>query len=441
MIPLYPRSLKLVWQSALRTLLCASIGFQALTPARGAQAAGPEQLRPHHASFDYALAHWAAGGDRTQYVFLNMPEFWPHAIVSNGGSLTNLQAKARAEVASFSTVSSLGTMPLQDYVRRSPTDGVIVLHRGDIVYEDYPRMYAHDFHAVFSITKTFVATIAGILEDRDQLDASEPIEVYLPELSDSAWAGTPVVDVIDMASGMDCRENADNAYDNPQACFSRFFSAYGWPYIEAPLSDPLDFLKSIPRYVQAGQEYDYTGVNTSVLALLIERVTGRRFVDVLESEIWQRVGAESPALLAISANGYTASWGGLSLRLRDLARYGYAFTPSGMSRGLQFVSEAHLDKLQNQGRPHLFRNFLAKAERVGDYRGLDGELPRHNTYQWNMVTADGDFYKEGYGGQGLYISPRQDLVIAFFGSPDDSGMSNEMRHIARQLAKSGLFAE
>ena len=30
---------------------------------------------------------------------------------------------------------------------------------------------------------------------------------------------------------------------------------------------------------------------------------------------------------------------------------------------------------------------------------------------------DGDFYKGGFGGQGLYISPARDLVIAFFGMP------------------------
>jgi hypothetical protein len=52
---------------------------------------------------------------------------------------------------------------------------------------------------------------------------------------------------------------------------------------------------------------------------------------------------------------------------------------------------------------------------------------------------DGDFYKGGYAGQGLYISPARDLVIAFFGSLDTPGLSSEMLHVARQLAVSGLF--
>ena len=52
---------------------------------------------------------------------------------------------------------------------------------------------------------------------------------------------------------------------------------------------------------------------------------------------------------------------------------------------------------------------------------------------------DGDFFKGGYGGQGLYISPERDLVIAFFGTLDSNGESNELATIARQLAISGLF--
>jgi len=52
---------------------------------------------------------------------------------------------------------------------------------------------------------------------------------------------------------------------------------------------------------------------------------------------------------------------------------------------------------------------------------------------------DGDFFKSGFGGQGLYISPSRDLVIAFFGTFDEEEKGHEMTRIARQLAKSGLF--
>ena len=56
-----------------------------------------------------------------------------------------------------------------------------------------------------------------------------------------------------------------------------------------------------------------------------------------------------------------------------------------------------------------------------------------------FVMDDGDFFKGGFGGQGLYISPSKDLVIAFFGTPDEKGKAHELGRVAWQLAKSGLF--
>ncbi|HSR35152.1 MAG TPA: hypothetical protein VLY63_31670, partial [Anaerolineae bacterium] len=37
-----------------------------------------------------------------------------------------------------------------------------------------------------------------------------------------------------------------------------------------------------------------------------------------------------------------------------------------------------------------------------------------NRYQWDIVFPDGDIYKGGVGGQGLYISPKHDAVVVWF---------------------------
>ena len=52
---------------------------------------------------------------------------------------------------------------------------------------------------------------------------------------------------------------------------------------------------------------------------------------------------------------------------------------------------------------------------------------------------DNDFYKGGFGGQGLYVSPERDLVVAYFGTFGEDMETNEMLRVARQLATSGLF--
>ena len=45
---------------------------------------------------------------------------------------------------------------------------------------------------------------------------------------------------------------------------------------------------------------------------------------------------------------------------------------------------------------------------------------------------DGDLFKGGSGGQGLYVSPGRDLVIAFAGTPREDGSPNLLRWYSRR---------
>ena len=55
---------------------------------------------------------------------------------------------------------------------------------------------------------------------------------------------------------------------------------------------------------------------------------------------------------------------------------------------------------------------------------------------WNFATGEGDLFKGGFGGQGLYVSPVRDLVIAFAGVPREDGEVNLLRWYSRRLAVS-----
>ena len=51
-------------------------------------------------------------------------------------------------------------------------------------------------------------------------------------------------------------------------------------------------------------------------------------------------------------------------------------------------------------------------------------------------------YKNGYLGQGLYVDPVRDLVIAWFGTGEDyNEKRNEMPEVARQIVRSKLFED
>ena len=242
----------------------------------------------------------------------------------------------------------------------------------------------------------------AILEDRGLINTSKPIDHYFDTLENSGWKGVPVIDILSMSSGI----------DSPFETYESIF-------------DPIKGLATAKSAKQSGTEYQYSIADAFILTLLIEKISGLTFQDFVEQEIWRKIGSEYSALLGINTNGTSVSYlNGMSSTLRDLARFGLAFTPSGRKTN-PIISDAHLSKIRNAN----------KNLKIS----LDSTEEKYSSYQWSAVYEDGDFYKVAHGGQGLYISPEKDLVIAFFGTANTDRESSQLHVISRQLSKSGLF--
>lgn len=389
---------------------------------------------------DRALIHkqwnidnWDDGGELSRYTFLNMAEFWTHAVIKKKGKEHNLTEDFRPEISNFKTMSEKGSLSLQKYLITAPVDAMIIVHNNAIVLEAYPRMFPDEKHVYMSVTKIFVSTLIAILEDRKQLDASKYIDFYLPELKGTGWEQVSVIDILDMASGIDCLESVEGAYENPKNCIYQYEATLGFlKRTETTPSSTWDHIKSLKSQKESGIVFEYSSVNTFVLAELIERITHKTLAQNIEQEIWQKMGAEADGLM-VQTKGIGIAHAGLSSTLRDLARFGTLFLPDQSAKDKSVISNTYLTKIQNEGRPEIYSQTWSPETRSQQ------DAPSHNTYQWDMVMQDGDFYKEGFGGQGLYISPSRNLVIAFFGTADENGTTHELPSIARDLAKSGLF--
>jgi CubicO group peptidase (beta-lactamase class C family) len=292
--------------------------------------------------------------------------------------------------------------------------GVVILHRGRVVFERYPRQSPHDKPLSWSVTKALVGTMVAILEDRGLVDVSQPIESYLPELKGSAYAGVSVRDVLDMASGVDCGDE----YEDKNSCYYRYSSSIGEGFRPPGSADnPYDYIASIKpeqRWAPPGQGYNYSGVDTFVAGWLVERVTGMPFQDAFTEAVWRHLGAEADAQIWAGRYGIPLTSGGFMATLRDLGRFGLLFTPSASQvTDQQIISDRYLQHILTGG-----RGALLERSRGGDQRG-DGV--RHNVYQWDRVYSNDDIYKGGWAGQGLLINPRLDLVAVWTGYYDESG--------------------
>ncbi|MBO0322225.1 beta-lactamase family protein [Muricauda sp. CAU 1633] len=382
---------------------------------------------------------WALQGDASRYIYLHFSEFWPHTIIKAGQYKKCLPIHLREDVAQFQFALDKKDFIFKNYINNSPTNGAIVIHKGNIIFESYPRMLPDDKHTYMSISKILVSLSVGILIDQGKINTEDPVEVYIPELKGSHAGKIKVIDFLDMTSGLDCVPSESHGGD----CFKKSLLVWGWPNTSMALENPLEYFAEIASHRPAGEVFEYADINPLILSALIEEVSGQKYSNFIEQEIWKKSGAMSDAVIMNAAFGRSASPLGFSSTLRDLARLGMLYTPSGRRNNNPVVSTRHLEAIQMEGRPKL----LLETKSTDWFTDNDsntknllyGEPIKHETYQWEFVMEDGDFWKAGFGGSGLYVSPKKDLVIAYFGSKDENNNENKLPLISRMIAKSDLF--
>lgn len=389
------------------------------------------RTRWHLADIDHP--RWDVKADETmRFLHLNGPQFFTHAWVHRAGPISALARNLQPELGDVKAKTAVGEITLDKWIADGTVDGYLVLHRGQIVFEQYPRMRQFDKHHWWSVRKSLVGTLIAMLEDEGIVDAKNPVETYVPALKGTVWDGIPVIDILDMTSGTSALEVDDpDALTGEISRYYRYEASVGnRPRPGNTPESTYEYVSLLPRHRPNGEAYEYTTVNTFVLTWLLESVTGMPFAEVVSEKLWRPMGAESDAVLMVSSVGASST---INSTLRDLGRFGLLFTPSWQTISKKrLISEAYLEKIRAGGRPRIF-------DKAGAGRNwnalLADEPPRHNTYQWDFVMPDGDFFKAGHCGQGLYISPSQDLVVAFFGSGDDASIGVSLK-LARAIAKS-----
>lgn len=367
------------------------------------------------------LQNWDDGGELTHFAYLHVSQIFLTEDIHRKGSVSAVEEAPNPKVGAYAVETKDGSkVTLAEYISGdNGIDGLIVLHQGRVVYEAYPRMRSEDKHLLMSVTKAFVGTAVGILEDQGKIDIRRPINDYIHALKGTAWEGIAVRDILEMASGM---EGANESYTDPVDKHYQFEASMGWQpkTREMPESvqadDTYHYVASLKRLRNPGETWAYTSINTEVLGWLLEEVTGKSVAQVLSDEIWAPMGAEADAQIVVSSKGVAVAHAGMVAMLRDVARFGLLFTPSWKKTAhAQVISEKFLQRVLTNGRTDLVKTW---------HFGLKPDWLDHVAYQWDAVTKRGMFFKGGFGGQILYVAPQKDVVIVQFGTNktvDDTG--------------------
>ena len=225
----------------------------------------------------------------TRWSYSNMRQFLPTTVVRRADCpVRPLPRAERADLdaVSFAPLGSGDTMTWGESLLANFTDGILVLHRGRIVYERYFGVLdAHTPHIAYSVTKSFVATVAATLVHEGVLDEQATVPHYLPELASSGFADATIRQLLDMTTGL----RYDEDYTDPSSSIWHFSRAGGFrprpPGYNGPES-LYDFIRTIAKATPHGERFAYKTVNTDTLAWVMRRVTGKRLSELLRDRLW-----------------------------------------------------------------------------------------------------------------------------------------------------------
>jgi len=354
-----------------------------------------------------------------RWSYSNMPQLLPTTTVARGSDgVCALPRVERDDLDSirFTPLHRRDSITWAQSMLANYTDGIVVLHRGHIVYERYfGALTAPQPHIAFSVTKSFFGTLAAMLVDEGRLDPDAPVAACVPELSASGVAHATVRQVMDMTTALDYSED----YADPQAGVWDHGRAGGLLARPADYAGPTsfcDFLMGLRQGGPHGQAFDYKTANTDVLGWVLRRVTGQRLNDMLGTRLWAPLGCEQDGRLLVDGAGTEFAGGGLNACLRDLARFGEMMRCGGVFNGRRIVPQAVVDDIgRGADRGHFAR---------AGYVNLPGASYR--SQWWVAHDAHGVFMARGIHGQGIYIDPTAEMVIARFGShPQAASAGND----------------
>ncbi len=225
---------------------------------------------------------------------------------------------------------------LAELIAETWTDAVVVVHDGRIVLESYHNgMAADSVHLMMSVTKSVVGCVAGILVNRGQLDPSQPIDLYVPEITGSGYSGASTRDLLDMRTGVLFREE----YTNPHSEVREMERHMGWRPGLSPgyIGGMYAFLASMSAVGPHGGSFVYRSADTDMLGWVCERASGVRMADLISDLIWRPIGAEYDAEITCDGVGSAIHDGGMSATARDIARFGQMLLDDGYAAGRPVV--------------------------------------------------------------------------------------------------------
>ena len=289
------------------------------------------------------------------------------------------------------------TQEIRDNERFNGIHSMLIIEDGKLVHEAY--FWGHQrnsLHVLASITKSVTSTLIGIAIDKGFIKSvDESVLLLLPQyartIKDPKKRDITLRHLLTMSSGLEWIESGTSYND---AHNSEFQMVDSEDWVEYVLRKPI---KTTP-----GTQFLYNTGGIHLLSAVIKSSTGLKTNQFAEKYLFEPLGIYAYQWNTDSKGHPCAGGtdGGVGLRTRDIAKFGYLFLHDGTWKGKQVISRDWV-KLATQ--KHI------KIPNQNDHYGFcwwPGSMRRGG----KEIDYIASF---GYGGQTLYLIPEKDLIIVF----------------------------
>ncbi len=345
---------------------------------------------------DYAPARIHRLNDEaySRVAFRTMADILPHAVIQAQAPQPLPRADAPMPPVRYRWNGE--ERSLTDYVEGSETTGLMVLHRGEVVFEaTYLGTTTEDRLTSWSVAKSFVAGLIAIAVEQGRIESlDDPVSVYATQYAGTDYGDTSIRHLLMMSTGMDF----DEGYFGPSDIRRLFFRTF---YLQRSIDRAV---ARIERLRPAGETLNYQSPNSHVLSAVVRAAfDDASLAAIVEEQIWTPLGMIGDADWSQDMPGPDGAAIGyccLNARLEDYARFGQLHLQDGVWNGERLFPEGWVEQASQPNAPF-------QAPGAGPYEGRG-----YGLHLWIPENADREYFMAGVAGQYVWVDPVREVVIA-----------------------------
>lgn len=272
------------------------------------------------------------------------------------------------------------TSSLDKELQTQESIAFLVLKDGKLDVEKYWREGSVESSSnSFSMAKSIVSSLIGIAMKENKIDnVFQTVGDFFPEFNNQDKEKyfnhkLEIRHLLSMKSGLNWEEKYDS-------------------YSKS--SDIKSLVLGLKVTEEPGKNFKYQSANTQLLALILEKVTGKSISEYASEKLWQPLGAKADATWSTDEKGEELAFSCINSNARDFARIGQLYLNKGNWKGNQIL-------------PSPFIDISTQANNNDSNYG----------YHWwvSNKTSKKAYYMQGLLGQYVVIIPELNVVMVRLG--------------------------